>query len=324
MPRKIRVGAVGWIDPAGPWPIRPGNSARAEADQMKAGLQDNSNGIVRTYMGLMATTNTAPATTLNFAALQKTKDFRAIVWADLLYDEPAPGAVAAANVRYAGPPATAMIVDPGFTPPVDMTKVAAMGLIPSFTDAGKHVRDRTWYAAEASPVSSICLGARHPNSVLRGSGRGEAVIANGLIRFRAGPHTDQVGMEDANAQYHVPWVWVEILLTSIGRGQVRLYGASSQFPTVAWYLDDKRVGAPHAQTTDASFTFDWMNNIVTGSLRIWPVLQAGAPRGMGEPPLSSDAAYVGRQLRVTSLPYTSPGGAYLDVTASASPAAGAN
>ena len=323
MPRKIRVGAIGWIDPAGPWPIRPGKTWRDEASQMHAGLEDNTQGVVRTYMGLMATTNTAPGATLDFAARRKSKDFRAMVWADLLFDDPRPGASAAANVRLAGPSASAMIVDPGYTPPVDTSKVAAMGLMLPFTAARQHVQDRTWYAAESSPLSEIRLGGRHPNSVLSAQGQGEAVIANGLIRFRAGPHTDAIGVSDAKAQYHVPWVWVEFLLTVTGPGQVRLRGASSQFPTVAWYLDDKRVGAPHAQTTDASFTFDWMNRIKVTSLRIWPVLQAGAPSGSPEPPRTSDCAFAGKAAPVTSLPYTVPGGVYLDVngTASSTPAA---
>ena len=145
------------------------------------------------------------------------------------------------------------------------------------------------------------------------------MIANGLIRFRAGPHTDEVGLSDANAQYHVPWVWAEFLLTSVGHGQVRCRGASSQFPTVAWYLNDRQVGRPHPQTTDASFRFDWMNDIDVGTLRVWPVLQAGAPRTMPEPTLASDAAFKGQVRPVTALPYTCPGAAYLDATAAASP-----
>ena len=167
MPKEIKVGVIGWIDAAGPWPIRVGSGGAATAGQMVAGLQDNSHGVVRTYMGLMATTNRPPGTAVNFPAYRKTKDFRAMIWAHLLYDE------AAAGVTYVGSEAVSRIVDPGFTPPVDTSKVAAMGWLPLWMkQQRRHVADRTWYPAEASPLSDIRLGARHPNSVLRGKAWG--------------------------------------------------------------------------------------------------------------------------------------------------------
>ena len=318
MSYEITVGVVGWIDPAGPWPIRAGNGWMSKFSQMKAGLQDNTNGVVRTYMGLMATTNKAPATTLDFPSYRKTKDFRAMVWAHLRYDE-ITGGSGVTGVGYVGSEAASKIVDPGFTPPVDTAKVAAMGMLPFWMETQKnHVADRTWYAAEASPLSDIVLGARHPNSVLQGRGRGEAVIANGLIRFRAGPHTNKVGLDDANSQFHVPWVWAEFLLTSIGKGNVRCRGASSMFPTVAWYVNDRQAARPHRQDTDTEFKFDfWTNKIDVNQLHIWPVLKSGAPRSMPEPSLNSDAAFSGSTTPVTSLPYTCPGGGYVTVTSSA-------
>ena len=86
---------------------------------------------------------------------------------------------------------------------------------------------------------------------------------------------------------------------------------------MAWYLNDQQVATPHSQDTDTDLKFDFWNNMDVNKLRIWPVLKAGAPRSMPEPSLGADAAYKGKVTPVTSLPYTCPGGAYVDVTTSA-------
>ena len=313
---EVRVGVLGWIDVGGPWPIHEGGGLSAFPGQALAGLQHDTKGIIKTYMGLMATANTPPsASPLDFAAYEKTKNFRAMIWARIGYEEGAPGQTGPLGATYVGSEAASRIINPGYTPAVDFNKVGAMRFIPGWTDAGKHVADRFPYPAEPSPLSQIYNDRIHPNSVLGEPGRGERLIASGLLRFRAGPHTDSVGLSDANAQFHVPWVWAEFQLTSLGGGRVRLRGASSQFPTVAWYLNDLQQQPVHRQTTDSSFDWGGMaNEIQTSSLVIWPVLAAGAPRSMTEPSLADDAKFAGQKKPVTRLPYTCPGQEYISVT----------
>jgi hypothetical protein len=51
------------------------------------------------------------------------------------------------------------------------------------------------------------LTRRHPNSALNPP-PGERLLVNGLIRFRAGKHTDDVGVA-IGSPYHMPCVWNE-------------------------------------------------------------------------------------------------------------------
>ena len=321
---EVRVGVLGWIDVGGPWPIRSGGSFSALLDQAASGQgRDNSKGIMRTYMGLMATANTPPvASPLDFKGYEKTKNFRAMIWARLAFDDGKPGQTGPVGASYVGGEAASRIVNPGYTPPVDLSKVGVMGYIPPWLKQQRaHVADQTPYPAEASPLSEIYLEQVHPNSVLGAPAPNERLVASGLLRFRAGPHTDAVGLSDANSQYHVPWVWAEFQLTSLGGGRVRLRGASSQFPTVAWYLGDVQQQPVHRQTTDSGFHYTFLTNEVeTAPLVIWPVLAAGAPRSMPEPSLDDDAKFKGQVKPVTQLPYTCPGQEYISVYGMAQPA----
>ena len=125
-----------------------------------------------------------------------------------------------------------------------------------------------------------------------------------MLRFRAGGVTDDRGIRFAGAPYHIPWVWVEFLLTSIGNGSVRLRGAASIFPTIAWYLNDRQVRPPHPQTTDTSFPRSfWTGKVAEKELRIWPVLACGIPRSLPLPPPSSDAAFAGKRIPIKYLPW---------------------
>src|SRR5262249_36303325 len=151
---------------------------------------------------------------------------------------------------------------------------------------------------EASPLSLVNTLARHKNSVLTGQGSGETVLVNALIKFRAGSHTNSVGINNVGAPFHVPWVWCETLLTFAG-GKLKLYGQGTVFPSHAWYLDDGQV-ATVAQVGDSSFPLSWTKiiclnptlqvvpdpmcievpstpSIVVSSLKIFPVLSAGVP-----------------------------------------------
>ena len=343
---RIKVGVLGWIDKNGPWPILSGNGARALADQMRSGP---FSWVVNTYMGLMATSNDPPSQNpLPFKTYRAKRDFRVMLWADLTFDD------ASGAASFAGPRAQSLIVDDGTTPPVDTAKVGAMqklitsmevgdALVDEAERAAYHVRHplgggtppahpKTWWdqqladmtdqtsqPAEHSPLSGVHMDRQHDNTVFPPLGAGERLIANGLHRFRAGPHTDSVGIKEAQSAYHVPWVWAEFLLTTTGGGRVRLRGASSIFPTVAFYLDDRQVAPIHRQATDTAFPP--MGLLDTKSMKIWPVLSAGAPASGPEPTLSSDNAYAGKKIRVTNLPWSCPGGPFVDITGMATPVA---
>ncbi len=324
--------------------------------------------LIKSYMGLMATTNAPPpAGPLDFAGYRVKKDFRTLVWVDLQFDD-APGA-GPVHASFVGSQSQSCIVDPGYTPPVDFNKVGALTLLKDALivreaenakanqdlDAAYEIRDlarrylnlppqprgkpvelpygplgnkdtlanlqdRTSHAGEKSPLSAVHLDRMHPQSMFPTLPPGERLIADGLIRFRAGEHTDDVGMKDAGAHFHVPWVWAEFLLTSLGGGRVRLRGAGSIFPTMAWYLDDRQVAAPHRQVGDSS----WPQPFGAADprvLKIWPVLSSGAPKAMGEPPAKGDAAAGHGKAPVTSLPWTCPGGPWVDVQLTLKPSA---
>ena len=318
MQYQVKVGSLGWIDEAGPWPFQPGAGAMADADQAWQG--DLNESIVKTYFGLAATSNSRPPSgALDFQAYRAKRNYRAMAWAWLRYDDAAPGPTAAAT--FVGSKTRSEILDPGWTPPVDLNKVGSMQAIlyvPWMREQADALRDPQFHKGDESPLSGIHLDKQHLNSVFPPVGGGEKLIASGMLRFRAGGVTDDRGIRFAGAPYHIPWVWVEFLLTSIGNGSVRLRGAASIFPTIAWYLNDKQVRPPHPQTTDTSFPRSfWTGKVAEKELRIWPVLACGIPRSLPLPPPSSDAAFAGKRIPITALPNTCPGTAYVDVQGAA-------
>jgi hypothetical protein len=125
-------------------------------------------------------------------------------------------------------------VDPGYTPPFDKAKLAsfARDLVP--VDA-----DTNFYPGESSAISAVVTGALHGSSSLTVP-PGYAVVASQLIKFRAGAHTDGIGLTEAKSPVHVPWVWCEQAL--IQKGNVyRLLGCGSKFPSHAWYVNGQQV-----------------------------------------------------------------------------------
>lgn len=361
MKYKVRVGVIGWIDPAGPWPMPTGANSSAVTEQLFKNAPTANSWITKSYMGLMATTNNPPSPKLDFHKYRATKDFRTMAWANLEFDDQA--GVGPIHARYVGSEAQSLIVDAGYTPPVNVNKVGAMamlvtmltsreklnreinektgkardfenevrrfvGIKPQPTGAPiqlpygplgnkntlQHIQDKHWYQGELSPVSGLHRDKQHNNSVFPPIPAGERLIVNGVMRFRAGPHTDGVGIGDAQSDYHVPWVWAELLLTSLGGGRVRLRGASSIFPTVAWYLDDHQVSPRHHQVGDGSLPLPY-GFVAPEAMRIWPVLSAGAPRGVSEPSRAHEAQYLNHRRPVTSLRWTCPGGPCVDFQA---------
>jgi hypothetical protein len=61
----------------------------------------------------------------------------------------------------------------------------------------------------------------------------ETVLVNAVIKFRAGQHTDSIGIQNVGSPFHVPWVWCELLRTH-RFGTFTLYGRGSVFPSHAW------------------------------------------------------------------------------------------
>ena len=126
-----------------------------------------------------------------------------------------------------------------------------------------------------------------------------------MVKFRAGKHTDDVGVNTVGAPFHVPWVWCEVLAT-LAAGKIKLYGRSSVFPSHAWYLDGKRV-AKSNEIGDATFPKQRLiprsmpRPIASGlwnapnplaidveSLILYPVLSAGASAAAAQTPLDAD------------------------------------
>jgi hypothetical protein len=309
MQRDIRVGTVSWIN-ATPNPIWFSGKAK---------LLDPA-WVCKTYIGLMATANSPPPQAIaDFAEQQRGKEYRALMsFTVRLTTDDRSGAVTACDLLQS-------VIDPGWTPPFRIFRypsIATLGWIDGW-DSFKQVWGTSYYAGESSPLSSCKIQGRHRNSTIDSVPNAETVLLNALIKFRAGEHTDQVGIKTAEAPFHVPWVWCETLLT-YGNGRVKVYGRGSVFPSHAWYLDGKQV-TTNAQIADTSFpskqveilapppSIPWFGPRLTvpdvltidvEALRIYPVLRRGAAASGPQVPRDADAAFGGS---VEQHPYTVSG-----------------
>jgi hypothetical protein len=63
---------------------------------------------------------------------------------------------------------------------------------------------------EISPLSSIQIGTRHPNTAIDNVPANQQVICNGLVKIRANSEEDAEGVKNdvtsPGIPYHVPWV----------------------------------------------------------------------------------------------------------------------
>jgi|GEM_PF-3573335 len=125
-------------------------------------------------------------------------------------------------------------LDSGYTPPVDKTKLPLY--IKSFVPGGT-----TFYPGQASAISGVLQGSLHPASTLSVPA-GYNVLASVMIKFRAGPHTNKVGISLAKSPYHVPWVWCEHALIKQG-DRLALIANGSRFPSHAWYVNGESIGS---------------------------------------------------------------------------------
>lgn len=208
----------------------------------------------RVIMGLVCTSNPAPPDKIDkLSVFAAGKQYRAMLACTVTLKPP---------LRTSGE-----CIDPGYTPPFDKSKIDT-----SLRSVAPIPDDPAFYAGEKSPVSGIVTGRLHPCSTLV-VGKGSQVIVSGLIKFRAGPHTDAVGVKDAKSPVHVPWVWSEFALIEVA-GKLRLLGKGSAFPSHAWYVNGKQV----AQVTQA---------LVSASEHD-PILSTGQPAGQEQSKASID------------------------------------
>ena len=269
------VGAVAWIDHSS-MPIS--SSFQVLRATGTAGW------VAKTYVGLAATSNPPPPDPLpDFPAFRSLRQFRALMYCKCQID------VQDSTLRRFT--VLAAVHDPGWTPPFDRGKYQATYL--RFWD--KNLSDPNFYAGEASPLSVVFTEAMHPNSTFGPLPSTESALVNGIIKYRAGTHTDDIGLKSVGCPYHVPWVWCEMLVT-YGAGTIKFYGRASKFPSSAWYFQGKRV----TQVMQAGDTSLAASSGVT-TMNIYPVLSAGAPSTGPQSPLSLETELKGS---IETHPYT--------------------
>jgi hypothetical protein len=301
MHHDIKVGTVSWIS--------------GKVNPMFTSVQAAAltpDWVPKTYLGLAATANSGPPATLSdFKAFQAKKDFRALTYCHFSFDaDDTTHSVSNFKVHDA-------VHDPGWTPPFKMRNWPATVL--SFDT---NIYSFAWHQGEASPLSVVNTQARHKNTVLKALPPDETILVNALIKFRAGKHTDDIGVNNVKSPYHVPWVWCELLAT-YSKGSVKLYGQGSVFPSHAWYLRDAQAKTV-AEVADSTFPLKAAcisqpsmanplapriclptNEIDVTALKLYKVLATGASATGAQPPASGDA---GRTGAVTSHPNTVSGG----------------
>jgi hypothetical protein len=302
MRKEIKVGMVSWINDL-PNPIYSTLQAVTLVPDW----------IPKTYLGSSATSNSAPPDPLtDFKAYQNAHDFRAMAFCDFQVDiDDIGGAITNFSVVSA-------LHDPGWTPAFKMRHWPSTIL--SFDMSIYSISE---FAGEASSVSIVATQNRHASSTIPSVPANETVLVNALIKFRAGKHTDDIGVNDVGAAFHVPWVWCELLLTFVA-GRFKLYGQGSLFPSHAWYFNDTCVktigqtadhifpvtrtpfpqtitrlpGAHFANTPAPALTID------TQLLLIYPILSAGAPASSVQQALTDEAS---RKGAVDTHPFTVAG-----------------
>jgi TPR repeat protein len=216
---RFSVGVVAWIDSEHLPFIAPQDVAFA---------WDKRDWWNRVCIGLVGTTNNRPRGSISdLQEFRRAKQFRALMWGELYVK------VDRATDRVIQCRLTDKVLDPGWTPPFNRGKVVLGGDIARFGPPA--MRDPKFYPGELSPVSNIYTRKRHPNSAITLPGN-EQVVADGLIKFRAGNHTDELGIRECGSPFHVPWTWSELAITYAGNGTFRAYTRGAVFPTHRWYV----------------------------------------------------------------------------------------
>ena len=245
-PTSFRLLSVSWID---------------EKSLPKVGFQTVAGALTswpnRVLMGLVGTSNPRPAERIDdVAAFRRKKQYRALV---------------ECNVDLRSGTVTLPVLDPGYTPPFDKSKIDTI-----LRSVAPIPNDPDYYAGESSATSAIVTGKLHPSSTLK-LHNDYKVLASAMIKFRAGAHTDKIGISEAKSPVHVPWVWCEFALVRSPAG-LRLLGNGSTFPSHAWYVDGRQLsqtlqGAISCSAHDATLS--------TGQPKGQPQSSASADKSTG-------------------------------------------
>lgn len=229
----------------------------------------------RVIMGLAGTANPEPPMEItDVAAFRSRQQFRALMSCKVSRHP----SVAVSNA----------VIDAGYTPPFDKgklhTSLAGLAPIPE---------DPMFYAGQSSVISSIVSGKLHPCSTfsLRG---GDHVLVGAFIKFRAGLHTDAIGVSEAKSPVHVPWVWCEYALVGDG-AKVRLLMQGSKFPSHAWYVAGKQVAKRYQSPVSVS---ERDPAISTGQPADLPPLSADSDKSSGPAPSHTHTLDKGAMLEV--------------------------
>jgi hypothetical protein len=254
--------------------------------------------VPKTYMGLYATRNATPPSQIDdVEAFRSQKNFRALTAARLVLD------IDDEKDRINDYSLPEKVLDPGWTPPFRKSSfpLTVLRAYPMdwFSDDDS-MTDPNPYAGELSLISTVMVHGRHENgSTMITIPGGETVVADSIIKFRAGSHTDEIGTQKVGAPWHVPWVWNEWVLTYAGKGAFKLYASASRFPSHAWYVNGQQV-AHVAELGDLSFPsapattrtvplVGWKIDqphpltIAVERLALYPILSKGASAAGGAP-----------------------------------------
>jgi len=292
-PRSVllTVGSISWIQ-GSPSPISSATDATPSPIWIPA-----------TYLGLKGTSNPPPPFRVDFPSFRANKQFRSMTFCRFSIDIDEADRVSNFKVLDA-------FHDPGFTPPFQTGKFTGV-VIDQFLKHGFNasVFDSTFAPGEASVNSLVNTQGRHKNTTITDVPDGELVLVNSLIKFRAGKRTDDIGVNEVKAEFHVPWVWCEMVVTFVGRNRFKVYGRGSIFPSHSWYFDSVQMGAV-PETGDSRFPIVRGTRalIEESQLKLFPVLSAGAP---SSGPQVGDTRSDGP---VDSHPNTAPGGHEVTVT----------
>jgi hypothetical protein len=251
---SITLSSVSWIDGRG----LPSVDTRFFAGAAKRWER-------RVIIGLVGTANPAPPQQIDdIAAFSQSRQYRALTACKV---GPGPQHMLSAQ-----------IIDAGFTPPIDKSRFNPSWFTQTAAGIGLP-NDPKFYPGEASPLSGFSCGRLHPSSTLSTTA-GQQIVVSGFIKFRAGAHTDKIGVEEAKSPVHVPWVWCEYALIRPARGRPLLLCRGSTFPSHRWYVNGMKVAEqvqapPSVSDKDPTLTTG-QPALRSFSARCW-ISRAGCP-----------------------------------------------
>jgi hypothetical protein len=261
------------------------------------GVDYNPTWIPKAAMGLIATSNSAPPAILSdFKDYRDKKDFRGMVFC-LLHveiDDTTDKVTVSSSDFFA---------QSGFTPPFSIPKLKGAGVhvgpgdeVGLMHDVPDDMQTKT-IQGEASSVSGVVIGDRHPSSVLADVASNETVLVNGVAKLRASQREDELGVSSQiGVPFHVPWVWCEILVTYAGGRNFNIFGRGSTFPSHAWYFDDEQV-ATVPQLFDSRFpvlaTLGGSKLINESAMSLTAFFRKGVPGAGPQTSLAAEAGLTG-------------------------------